>query len=56
VVGAGVLSLGVSEMMKLVASMEVIHAAGLGDKTQTLAQFGRFFMGELWDTYVSRIG
>ncbi len=56
VVGAGVLSLGVSELMKLVASMEVLHAAGLGEKAQTLAQFGRFFMGELWDTYVSRIG
>ena len=55
VVGAGVLTLGVSELMKLVGSMEVIHADALSDKAETLARFGRFFMGELWDTYVSRL-
>lgn len=55
VIGAGVLTLGVSELMKLVASMEVTDADGLADKAQTLAKFGHFFMGELWDTYVSKV-
>lgn len=55
VVGAGVLTLGVTELMKLVASMKVTHADGVTDKAQTLASFGHFFMGELWDTYVSKL-
>jgi hypothetical protein len=55
VVGAGVLTLGVAELMRLVASMEVTDADGLGDTAQTLTRFGQFFMGELWDTYVSRV-
>lgn len=55
VVGAGVLTLGVSELIKLVASMGVLHADGAIDRAQTLATFGHFFMGELWDTYVSKL-
>lgn len=51
VVGAGILTLGVTELMKLLASMEVTGANGAVDKADTLARFGRFFMGELWDSY-----
>jgi cholesterol oxidase len=55
VIGAGVLTLGITELMKLVASMEVTHADSLADKAHTLTRFGRFFMGELWDIYFSKI-
>lgn len=55
VVGAGILTLGVAELMKLVASMEVMGADGLADRAQTLARFGRFFLGELWDSYIGKV-
>jgi hypothetical protein len=49
VVGAGTLSLGVVELARLVSTMRVLgpaHAA-----PAALGKFGRFFLGELWDTY-----
>lgn len=52
VIGAGLLSLGVADLVKLVASMQATNASSVIEKTQTLAKFGRLFMGELWDTYV----
>ena len=52
VVGAGILTLGVTDLIKLVSTMKVIHAESGSDKVSTIAKFGRFFMGELWDTYV----
>lgn len=55
VVGAGVLSLGVGDLMKLAAGMTVLNAEGVKDSAETLARFGRFFMGELWDSYVKKI-
>lgn len=56
VIGSGILSLGVSDLIKLVASMEVINADGLADKAETLGNFGKFFLGELWDTYAAKVG
>jgi hypothetical protein len=55
VVAAGVLTLGVSDLMRLVASMEVLGGDGVIDKAETLGRFGRFFMGELWDSYVDHL-
>ncbi len=55
VVGAGVLTLGVKELLELISSMEVTHLLLNTDKLSTLSKFGRFFIGELWDTYVMHI-
>jgi hypothetical protein len=52
VIGAGVLTLGVRELMALVSSVEVHHAPSASEKAKAIATFGRFFLGELWDTYV----
>lgn len=52
VVGAGILSLGVTDLIKLVSTIEVLHASSGTDKVKTIAKFGKFFMGELWDSYV----
>lgn len=52
VIAAGILALGVDDLARLVASMEVLHAETLAERARTLTQFGRFFMGELWDSYV----
>ncbi len=51
VVGAGLLSLGVGDLMRLLSTLEVLHVRDKGRKLEVLARFGRFFMGELWDSY-----
>ncbi len=52
VVGAGVLKLGVGQLLKLIASMRSAREGmeGVG----AVAQFGRFFLGTLWDLYAPR--
>lgn len=52
VVGAGILTLGVTDLLKLVSTIEVIHTSSGTDKLKTIGTFGKFFMGELWDSYV----
>ena len=51
VVGAGVLSLNVAELAKLVSTMRVTNADSLSDTPKALFDFGKFFLGELWDSY-----
>jgi hypothetical protein len=51
VVGAGVLSLGVADLARLVSTVRATGADGLADRKAAVAAFGRFFLGELWDTY-----
>lgn len=51
VVGAGILTLGVTDLLKLVSTIKVTQTDSAADKVKTVAKFGRFFMGELWDTY-----
>ncbi len=55
VIGAGILTLGVTDLIKLVSTMDIIHADSSIDKVKTIAEFGKFFMGELWDTYAKHI-
>jgi predicted acylesterase/phospholipase RssA len=54
VVGAGVLSLGAADFAKVLANVQVIDGSDPATKVKTLAKFGRFFAGELWDSYQSR--
>lgn len=54
VVGAGVLSLGVKELAKMVSTMKAINAESVTEQAAALLKFGRFFMGDLWDTYVKK--
>jgi len=51
VVGAGVLTLGVVELAKMVSGMHAIDADSVGAKAEALAKFGKFFAGELWEQY-----
>ncbi len=55
VVGAGILTLGVTDLIKLISTVKVTNAESGTDKVATIAKFGRFFMGELWDTYVRHV-
>lgn len=54
VIGAGVLRLGVPDLLKLTSTMRVVNAAGPGDHVRALSTFGRFFMGNLWETYAPK--
>jgi cholesterol oxidase len=54
VVGAGILSLGVTDLIKLLGTVEVPNA-GPVQRTESLAKFGKFFLGELWNTYAKHL-
>jgi len=54
-VGAGILTLGVRQLIDLVASMQAPGATTFTEKSEAIAKFGRFFLGELWDTYVRHV-
>lgn len=51
VIGAGILTIDVDRLLKMVASMHTTHAHSLTEHASILLKFGRFFLGELWDTY-----
>jgi predicted patatin/cPLA2 family phospholipase len=51
VVGAGVLSLGAGDFASVLKGIHVTGADGLGERAAAIARFGKFFSGELWDTY-----
>ncbi|HEX5787787.1 MAG TPA: hypothetical protein VFY03_06380, partial [Woeseiaceae bacterium] len=51
IVGAGVLTLGIEQLARLVPTMKATNAASTADAAKTLYKFGRFFLGELWSTY-----
>ena len=53
VIGAGILTLGPGELLRMVSTMRVVGGKPLGDQFQTFVRFGRFFFGELWDGYVA---
>ena len=51
VIGAGVLRLGLPDLIHLTSSLRVINAHNPAEHMRALAMFGRFFMGSLWETY-----
>jgi predicted acylesterase/phospholipase RssA len=52
VVGAGVLKLGVGQLLKLIASMRSAREGVEGVKA--VGRFGQLFLGTLWDLYAPR--
>ena len=56
VAGAGVLSLGLPELMAMMPTMHVTNARNPAEAAEAMARFGHFFLGELWDTYVKKAG
>ncbi len=55
VVGAGVLSLGVKDLIKLVSTMRAVGADSAKEKAEAMAKFGQFFLGELWKSYADKL-
>jgi predicted acylesterase/phospholipase RssA len=56
VVGAGVLTLGMGELMAMIPTMHATNAKSPEEAAAAVARFGKFFLGELWDTYVKKAG
>ena len=56
VVGAGMISLAPSELMRMVGTFKTLNAKSPQDSARATTEFGRFFLGELWDTYVKKTG
>ncbi|MDQ3656748.1 MAG: patatin-like phospholipase family protein [Chloroflexota bacterium] len=51
IAGSGVLQLGPTDIGRLVRSLHVTGADSLTNRAAVTTRFGRFFLGELWDTY-----
>jgi hypothetical protein len=51
VVGGGILSLGVRQLLDLIATFKPIN----GGNAATIVTFGRFFFGELWEVYAAHV-
>jgi len=51
VVGAGVLSLNVSDLIAMLGTVRVHNAPSTSDQLAALERFGKFFLGEMWDSY-----
>jgi hypothetical protein len=49
VIGAGVLKMGLGNLLRLVSSMRSGREGAAG--VQAVARFGRYFLGTLWDVY-----
>jgi len=54
ITGAGILKLNVRELIKLLRSMHPIDSGNSAESLNLMANFGAFFLGELWDTYKRR--
>ncbi|MDZ7690198.1 MAG: patatin-like phospholipase family protein [Balneolaceae bacterium] len=53
VVAAGILKLSKKELVNLVKTLHAIDARDAAERFNLLANFGAFFLGELWDSYRS---
>jgi predicted acylesterase/phospholipase RssA len=56
VIGAGVLTLGVTDLLAMIPTMHATNTTSPGQAAETVAKFGKFFLGEIWETYVEKAG
>ena len=56
VVGAGVLTLGVTDLLAMIPTMHATNTSSAAQAADAVAKFGKFFLGELWETYVQKAG
>jgi hypothetical protein len=54
VVAAGVLSLGVFDLARLLATFRATGCEGVAQRLRAIVKFGGFFVRELWRTYIRR--
>lgn len=51
IVGAGILSLNAQDLVRLLKTIHVMNANNLNEKLQATSAFGKFFLGELWNSF-----
>ena len=51
IIASGVLRLTAFDLAELLSTLEVTGTDELSEKAETVAKFGKFFAGELWDSY-----
>ena len=51
VAGAGVIYIKREQLMALIPTIRATNTTSAAQSLKVLADFGRFFMGEIWDTY-----
>lgn len=51
VVGAGVLSLGMTDLIAMLGTVHATNSTSTAQQADAIARFGRFFLGQLWDSY-----
>ena len=51
-IGAGILRLGPLDLLRTLPTMRPTPPAGAMRGAASLARFGEFFVGQLWDSYV----
>jgi hypothetical protein len=51
VVGAGVIYIKREQLMNLIPTFRATNTSGSVESLKVLTDFGRFFLGEIWDTY-----
>lgn len=56
VVGAGILTLGLADLLAMVPTMHATNTTSPAEAAETVARFGKFFLGEIWETYVEKAG
>jgi predicted acylesterase/phospholipase RssA len=56
VVGAGVLTLGVDDLIAMMETVRILNTANKTDAAAALSRFGRFFLGQLWNSYGKHLG
>ncbi len=51
IVGAGILSLGVADLTRMLGTVSTPGTTDAAQSAAAIAKFGRFFLGQLWDSY-----
>jgi hypothetical protein len=51
IVGAGTLSLGVTDLIHMLGTVSAPGAGGAAQSAAAIGRFGRFFLGQMWDSY-----
>jgi len=54
VVGAGIITLDVADLLAMIPTMHAVNAKSPAEAAEATARFGKFFLGELWDTYMKK--
>jgi predicted acylesterase/phospholipase RssA len=56
IIGAGIITLNVADLISLLRTVRVHNAHSTADSLAALERFGKFFLGEMWDSYGLHLG